>query len=98
MAVGGLLYEVQNAWIVQRRAVADFPLGFAHAAGAGYGTSQSRYLGKEATGGRPGNHLADCLLTRDPGRYGTIRPAQLWRSPLRQARPLGTSPCPPLAG
>jgi hypothetical protein len=34
-----------------------------------------------------GNHLADCLLTRDPELYGTIRPAQLWRSTLWRAAP-----------
>jgi hypothetical protein len=95
LAVGWLLYEVQNAWIVQRRLAEDFPLGFAHANGDGYGTSQSRYLGKEATGGRQGNHLADCLLTRDPALYGTIRPAQLWRSALWRAVPWDTTDCPP---
>ena len=94
LAVGMLLYEVQNAWIVQRREVGEFPPGFAHASGAGYGTAQSRYLGKEATGGRPGNHLADCLLTRDADLYGTIRPAQLWRSPLWRAEPWETRDCP----
>ncbi len=94
LAVGMLLYEVQNAWIVQRREVEDFPLGFAHASDAGYGTAQGRYLGKEATGGRPGNHLADCLLTRNPDLYGTIRPAQLWRSPLWRAEPWETRDCP----
>ena len=94
LAVGMLLYEVQNAWIGQRREVGDFPPGFAHASGAGYGTAQSRYLGKEATGGRPGNHLADCLLTHDADLYGTIRPAQLWRSPLWRAEPWETRDCP----
>lgn len=94
LAVSMLLYEVQNAWIVQRREVEDFPLGFAHASGAGYGTAQSRYLGKEAAGGRPGNHLADCLLTGNPELYGTIRPAQLWRSPLWRAEPWDTRDCP----
>jgi hypothetical protein len=94
LAVSMLLYEAQNAWIVQRREVEDFPLGFAHAGGAGYGTAQSRYLGKEATGGRPGNHLADCLLTHDADLYGTIRPAQLWRSPLWRAEPFQTRDCP----
>ncbi len=94
LAVGMLLYEVQNAWIVQRREVEDFPLGFAHASGAGYGTAQSRYLGKEATGGRQGNHLADCLLTHDADLYGTIRPAQLWRSPLWRPGPWETRDCP----
>ena len=56
-AVGSLLYEVQEAWVVQRRPVGDFPAGFAHASGpGGYGTAQGRYVGKEATGGRQGNH------------------------------------------
>ncbi len=94
LAVAMLLYEVQNAWIIQRREVVDFPLGFAHASGTGYGTAQSRYLGKEATGGRQGNHLADCLLTYDADLYGTIRPVQLWRSPLWRAEPWETRDCP----
>jgi len=98
-AVGSLLYEVQDAWVVQRRPVEDFPLGFAHASGAGgYGTAQGRYVGKEATGGRQGNHLADCLLTRDPALYGTIRPAQLWRSPFWRETPWETADCPAFDG
>jgi len=98
MAVGWLLYEAQNAYIMQRRPVEDFPPGFAHAYGEGYGTAQGRYVGKEATGGRQGNHLTDCLLTRDPDRYGSIRPAQLWCSDLWQAQPWDTTDCPPFAG
>jgi hypothetical protein len=94
MAVGWLLYDAPSAWIAQRRAVEDFPLGFAHACEAGYGTAQSRYVGTEATGGRPGNHLADCLLTRDIDLYGPIRPAQLWRSPLWRADAWDTRDCP----
>ena len=68
---------------------ATFRSGFAHACEAGYGTAQSRYVGKEATGGRQGNHLADCLLTRDPDLYGPTRPAQLWRSRPVAGRALG---------
>ncbi|HET9967096.1 MAG TPA: hypothetical protein VFQ68_02600 [Streptosporangiaceae bacterium] len=98
MAVSWLLYEAQNAYIMQRRPVADFPLGFAHAHGEGYGTAQGRYLGKEATGGRQGNHLTDCLLTRDPDRYGSTRPAQLWHSELWRAQPWDTTECPPFGG
>jgi hypothetical protein len=94
MAVGWLLYDAPNAWIMQRRAVEDFPLGFAHASEAGYGTAQSRYLGTEATGGRQGNHLADCLLTRDQDLYGPARPAQLWRSRLWRAEAWETKDCP----
>jgi GTPase-associated protein 1, N-terminal domain type 2/GTPase-associated protein 1, middle domain len=94
MAVGWLLYDPPNAWIVQRRPVEEFPLGLAHVAEAGYGTAQSRYMGTEATGARQGNHLADCLLTRDRELYGPIRPAQLWRSPLWRAEPWETTDCP----
>jgi GTPase-associated protein 1, N-terminal domain type 2/GTPase-associated protein 1, middle domain len=93
-AVSWLLYEVQLSWLNQRRPVEDFPLGFAHVGGEGYGTAQSRYLGKVATGGRDGNHLADCLLTRDLDRYGPVRPAQLWRSGLWRAEPWDSKECP----
>ena len=96
MAVSWLLYEAQNAWIVQRRSVNDFPRGFAHASAAGYGTSQSCYLGQEATGGRQGNHLADCILTHNPDLYGPTRPAQLWRSDLWRAEPWDSVECPQL--
>ena len=98
MAVGCLLYEVQNSWIVQHRPVSDFPPGFAHASAAGYGTSQSRYLGQEATGGRQGNHLADCILTRNPDLYGATRPAQLWRSDLWRSEPWASTNCPEFDG
>lgn len=94
LAVGWLLYEVQLPWLNQRRPVGDFPLGLAHASGVGYGTAQSRYLGKVATGGRDGNHLADCLLTRERDLYGPTRPAQLWRSPLWRAEPWDSRDCP----
>jgi len=98
MAVGWLLYEAQNAYIVERRPVEQFPPGFAHACEEGYGTAQSRYVGKEATGGRQGNHLTDCLLTRDPDLYGPVRPAQLWGSQLWRAEPWDTRDCPRLDG
>jgi hypothetical protein len=96
MAVGWLLYEAPSAWIVQRRPVGEFPLGLAHATTAGYGTAQSRYLGTEATGARQGNHLADCLLTRDVALYGPVRPAQLWRSPLWRSQAWDSTQCPQL--
>jgi hypothetical protein len=98
MAISWLLYEAPNAWIVQRRPVEEFPLGFGHASVAGYGTAQSRYVGTEATGARQGNHLADCLLTHDPALYGPTRPAQLWRSALWRAEPWDTTDCPQYEG
>jgi len=94
MAVGSLLYATQAAWTSQDRPVAAYPLGFAHASDAGYGTGQSRYLGQEITGGRAGNHLADCLLTRDGDRYGSIRPAQLWRAAYWRGVPWDSIDCP----
>lgn len=98
MAVGSLLYSTQAEWIAESRPVEAFPLGFAHSSDSGYGTAQSCYLGKEITGGRPGNHLADCLLTRDADLYGAIRPAQLWRSELWRSTPWDSIECPPFDG
>jgi hypothetical protein len=96
LAVGWLLYEVQVPWLNQRRPVGEFPLGLAHACGEGFGTGQGRYVGKEAAGGRDGNHLTDCLLTRNGDLYGPIRPAQLWRSPLWRDEPWPDKECPRL--
>jgi hypothetical protein len=97
-AVGWLLYEAQPPWVTDRRPVEEFPLGFAHACAEGYGTAQGRYVGKEAVGGRMGNHLADCLLTRNPALYGSIRPAQLWRSPLWRDKAWDTIDAPTFDG
>lgn len=94
LAVSSLLYEVQMAWLSQGRPVGEFPLGFAHASGEGYGTAQGLYVGKTAAGGRDGNHLTDCLLTRDQALYGPVRPAQLWRSPLWRSRQWDSRECP----
>ena len=95
LAVGSLLYEVQVPWLNQRLPIGEFPLGIAHAHGEGYGTGQGRYVGKEAAGGRDGNHLTDCLLTRDGDQYGAVRPAQLWQSPLWRDAAWPGKECPP---
>lgn len=95
-AVASLLYEVQVPWLNQRLPIGEFPLGIAHAHGDSYGTGQGRYLGKEAAGGRDGNHLTDCLLTRDGDLYGAVRPAQLWQSPLWRESQWPGRECPPL--
>jgi hypothetical protein len=96
LAVGSLLYEVQVPWLNQRLPIGEFPLGLAHSRSEGYGTGQGRYVGKEAAGGRDGNHLTDCLLTRDGDLYGAVRPAQLWRSPLWRDSAWPGKECPPL--
>lgn len=82
MAMSWLLYAAQPRWVNDDRAVDDFPLGFAHAADAGFGTAQSKYLGKEVNGSRRGNYIADCLLSQAAAPYGVIRPAQLWLAPF----------------
>lgn len=94
LAVGSLLYEVQIPWLNQRLPVGEFPLGLAHAHDDGYGTGQGRYVGKEAGGGRDGNHVTDCLLTRNGDLYGAVRPAQLWRSLLWREEPWPGKECP----
>ncbi len=94
LATTWLLYEVQNAWVVEQRPADEFPPGFAHVADAGYGTGQSRYVGKEVMGGRQGNHLADCLVTTDAEQYGTIRPAQLYGASFWRADPWPSTDCP----
>ena len=87
LAVGWLLYEAQSAWISRAAPGRGFPARASRTRCAdGYGTAQGRYVGKEAAGGRTGNHLADCLLTRDPERYGTdpagpaVARRRLWRA------------------
>jgi hypothetical protein len=98
LATTWLLYEVQSPWLAEQRPVGDFPPGFAHVAADGYGTGQSRYVGKEVMGGRQGNHLADCLMTNDPELYGTIRPAQLYGAPFWRADPWPSIDCPDFDG
>jgi hypothetical protein len=104
LATTWLLYEVQNAWVTEQRPAGQFPPGFAHAVASGsagsngYGTAQSRYLGKEVVGGRQGNHLADCLVTGDQELYGTIRPAQLYGAPFWRSGPWPTTDCPDFDG
>lgn len=98
LATGWLLYEVQNAWITDQRPLDEFPPGFAHVAAGGYGTGQSRYVGKEVMGGRQGNHLADCLVTGDAELYSTIRPAQLYGASFWRPVPWPTIDCPDYDG
>jgi hypothetical protein len=98
LATENLLYASQQEWLTSGRAVEDFPLGLAHWAKDGLGTAQSRYLGQEVTGGRSGNHLADCLLTTDTELYGAIRPAQLLESEVWRDEAFDSIECPPFDG
>jgi hypothetical protein len=82
MAIGWLLYSTQTKWVNGGKSVEEFPRGLSHSADAGFGTAQSRYLGKEVNGNRQGNYVSDCILTDRVEPYGVIRPAQLWRAPF----------------
>lgn len=96
-AIKYLLYEAQTAWIAEGRPAEDFPNGLAHSATAGYATSQSRYVGKEANGARQGNFLSDCILSDEPAPYGIIRPAQLWQAPTWRTDAWPTTVAEPLS-
>ena len=94
MAVSSLTYSIQPNWFAEGRSVEQYPLGFAHSAEVGFGTAESRYLGAGVNDPRPGNHLADCLLTTFPESYGSIRPAQLWLSEVWRDTPWPTTEAP----
>lgn len=94
MAVSSLTYSIQSSWFAEGKSVEQYPLGFAHSAEVGFGTAESRYLGAGVNDPRPGNHLADCLLTTHPESYGSIRPAQLWLSDVWRDTPWPTTEAP----
>lgn len=98
MAVNSLTYSIHSSWFAEGLPVARYPLGLAHSAEAGFGTAQSRYLGAGVNDPRPGNHLADCLLTANPNNYGSIRPAQLWLSDVWIDTPWPTTEAPVFDG
>ena len=98
IAVRWLLYSAQARWVADGRPAEAFPLGMAHTAAAGFGTAQSRYLGKEVNGSRQGNYLSDCVLTEHAASYGVIRPAQLWRAPFWRDEAWPTTTCPEFNG
>jgi hypothetical protein len=91
-----LLYEPPAAWMRERRAVEDYPPSFAHIVDTVYATARGVYLGREANGGREGNQLTHGIVTRNPGAYRELRPAQLFGASFWTDRPAPTTTCPPL--
>ena len=72
------------------------PAGLRARLASGYGTAQGRYSGKEAAGGRDGNHLTDCLLTGTPiCTARSARPSCGGRTCGGPSR--GDQECPPFA-
>jgi hypothetical protein len=91
-----LLYEPPLAWMRERRPVSDYPPSFAHVWNGWLATAAGVYLGREANGGREGNQLTHSIVTRDPGSYGLVRPAQLFGAPFWTDRPAPGMESPPL--
>ena len=94
-AHGGRLAAVRGAERVGRAAAPGRGLPArvrARSGPAATGRRRAATSGKEATGGRQGNHLADCLLTRDPDLYGTIRPGAAVAVAALAGRALGDAP------
>lgn len=84
-----LLYEPSPDWMRRQRPVGDYPPSLAHTHANGwYATAAGTYLGKEAKGSRQGNHLTHAVMSRDPGAYDLIRPAQLAGAHFWLAEPL----------
>ncbi|HEY0616505.1 MAG TPA: hypothetical protein VGD15_02910 [Kribbella sp.] len=96
MAVEHLTYSIQTPWRTRGLSPEDWPWSLAHSTQDGFGTGQSRYLGAGLHDVRGGNQLADCLLTRDATGYGSIRPAQLWRSAVWSMEIRPSTDYPPL--
>jgi hypothetical protein len=92
-----LLYEPPTAWMHERRPAADYPPSFAHIWDGYLATAAGVYLGREANGNREGNQLTHSIVTKDPGTYGLVRPAQLFGASFWTDRPAGSTECPAVA-
>ena len=83
-----LLYELPQQLLREGRPVSDFPVSFSHILDNGIlGTAAGVYIGREATGNRPGNHLTDAILSENPRDYRSVRPAQLFGAPFWRTEP-----------
>jgi GTPase-associated protein 1, N-terminal domain type 2/GTPase-associated protein 1, middle domain len=82
-----LLYEPPDRLMLEQQPVESFPPSFAHVCDGVFATAAGRYLGREAAGGRQGNHLTDAIVTSDPLAYRSVRPVQLFLAPFWRAQP-----------
>jgi hypothetical protein len=87
-----LIYEPPERLIRERQPIEVFPPSFAHVYEDGiFATAAGVYIGREAEGTRPGNHLTHAIVTSDPGAYRSLRPAQLFRSSFWRTKPAPTT-------
>lgn len=93
-----LIYEPPERLIRERQPIERFPPSFAHVCEDGiYATAAGVYIGREADGARPGNHLTHAIVTSDPGAYRSVRPSQLFRAAFWRTKPAPTMQSEPLA-
>ena len=87
-----LIYEPPERLIRERQPIGAFPPSFAHVYEDGIlATAAGIYLGREADGTRPGNHLTHAIVTSDPRAYRSVRPAQLFRASFWRTKPAQTT-------
>ena len=92
-----LIYEPPERLIRERQPIDVFPPSFGHVYEDGiFATAAGVYIGREAEGTRPGNHLTHAIVTSDPGAYRSVRPAQLFRASFWRNKPAPTTQTEPL--
>jgi hypothetical protein len=92
-----LIYEPPERLIRERQPIEAFPPSFAHVHEDGaYATAAGVYVGREAVGNRPGNHLTQAIATGNPRAYRSVRPAQLFGAPFWRMKPAATTHSDPL--
>jgi hypothetical protein len=79
----------------------EYPVAFSHGISEATGaavTAQVVFAGTDYSG-RPGNYFVHALVTDTPeGDFGSVRPAELWGSPLWRTQPAGDTELPELPG
>jgi GTPase-associated protein 1, C-terminal domain/GTPase-associated protein 1, N-terminal domain type 2/GTPase-associated protein 1, middle domain len=94
-----LIYEPPERLIREREPIEAFPSSFGHVYEDGiFATAAGVYIGREADGTRPGNHLTHAIVTSNPGAYRSVRPAQLFRASFWRTKPTPATESEPLAG
>lgn len=91
-----LIYEPPDRLIQEGQPVSAFPPSFAHVHDGVFATAAGIYIGREASGGRQGNHLTDAIVAGDAQAYRTVRPVQMFRAPFWRTEPATSKESEPL--
>ncbi|MGH3202351.1 MAG: GTPase-associated protein 1-related protein [Streptosporangiaceae bacterium] len=79
----------------------DYPVAFSHGISEATGAAVTAHVVFTGTdySGRPGNYFVHALVTDTPeDDFGSVRPAELWGSPLWRTQPAGDTELPELPG